>query len=143
MGVTFSHGDARWSHTGFHAFRSRLAVQIGMSYSGISGPLRLDGHLCLHANTNTGCEVWDDPIVPLLDHSNCNIQLTPDECKTVAPRLRELVDEWGNFAAKLSFSFSFSFTDRDRELACDQMMGRRLASAMEKCAAAEECLTFQ
>jgi hypothetical protein len=35
-----------------------------------------------------------DPIVPLLDHSDCDGELTPGHCKQVAPRLRELVANW-------------------------------------------------
>ena len=40
---------------------------------------------------------WDnvkDPITPLLNHSDCDGELTPEECRTVAPRLRELVANW-------------------------------------------------
>jgi hypothetical protein len=35
-----------------------------------------------------------DPIVPLLHHSDCDGELTPEQCAVIAPRLRELVSGW-------------------------------------------------
>ncbi|MNS40516.1 hypothetical protein D3C72_728320 [compost metagenome] len=35
-----------------------------------------------------------DDIVPLLNHSDCDGELTPDECRKVGPRLIELVSQW-------------------------------------------------
>jgi hypothetical protein len=50
-------------------------------------------------------QVTNDPILPLLNHSDCDGHLTPEECKAVAPRLRELIpqlDDWDRSqAAKL------------------------------------------
>ena len=37
-----------------------------------------------------------DDIVPLLNHSDCDGDLTVEECKRVAPRLRELVKDWSD-----------------------------------------------
>ena len=40
---------------------------------------------------------WDKmthDIKPLLNHSDCDGVLTPDECRQVAPALRRLVAEW-------------------------------------------------
>jgi hypothetical protein len=36
----------------------------------------------------------DDAIVPLLNHSDCDGELTPEECATISPRLRELAAAW-------------------------------------------------
>ena len=42
--------------------------------------------------------LWDgndkDDIIPLLNHSDCDDELTISECKQIAPRLRELVEKW-------------------------------------------------
>jgi len=35
-----------------------------------------------------------DNIEPLLNHSDCDGILSPEECKRVAPRLRELIKDW-------------------------------------------------
>ena len=40
---------------------------------------------------------WDklkDDIVPFLNHSDCEGELTPEECATIDPRLRELIKDW-------------------------------------------------
>ena len=83
MGVSFSHGNARWSYFGFHEFRSKLAEEIGISLKEMEG--------------FGGDKPWDginDPIVPLLNHSDCDGILTPEECGSVYPRLIELVSDW-------------------------------------------------
>ena len=68
-------------------------------------------------------ESLSDDIVPLLNHSDCDGELTPDECRTVAPRLRELVAGWPD-------------DDRDKRQALD------LADGMELAATNGESLTF-
>lgn len=83
MGVSFSHGEAGWSYGGFKNFRVELAASIGIKLDDMVG--------------FNGGVPWDtvaDPIKPLLDHSDCDGELTPDECRAVAPRLRELVAGW-------------------------------------------------
>lgn len=83
MGLDFSHTDARWSYGGFNNFRRRLANEIGMNLDDMEG---FDGNIPFH--------IYQDDIIPLLNHSDCDGELTPDECKQVAPRLRELVSGW-------------------------------------------------
>jgi len=39
-------------------------------------------------------EDYDDPILPLLNHSDCDGELAPEVCQVVAPRLREIVTGW-------------------------------------------------
>lgn len=80
----------------------------------------------LYAMVGCGGETaWDkvaDPIKPLLNHSDCEGHLTPEECAAVAPRLRELVDGWeGDF---------------------DKYRALELARGMEAAAAAGELLEF-
>lgn len=83
MGLDFSHTDARWGYSGFNNFRRRLAKEIGMDLDAMEG----FGGDILFSNFN-------DDILPLLDHSDCDGELTVNECKKVAPRLRELVSDW-------------------------------------------------
>lgn len=81
MGLDFSHCDAHWSYGCFMSFRIQLAELIGHDlYSIRRNP-----------------QITDDPILPLLNHSDCAGHLTPEECRAVAPRLRELIpqlDDW-------------------------------------------------
>lgn len=66
-----------------------------------------------------------EAIVPLLNHSDCDGQLTPDECRAIAPRLREIVEGWNDFEWKY-----------DREKAIE------LANGMDAAAANNEPLEF-
>lgn len=107
MGIDFSHGGASWSYGGFGQFRTRLAEAIGITLTEMRG--------------FRGLREWstvDDPIVPLLNHSDCDGELPAIVCATVAPRLREIVSAWPDDPF-----------DYDRENAL------RLADGMEECAA--------
>ena len=112
MGVDFTFCDVSWSYGGFHRFRRRLAAEIGID---------------LDCMVGFGGEVpWDsisDPIVPLLDHSDCDGDIAPDVAVLVAPRLRELVASW-------------PVQDYDRQMAL------RLADGLEAAANAGEAILF-
>lgn len=85
MGLDFSHCDASWGYFGFMRFRKRLASMIG-----VQDIMQMSGY------KESGGEGWpdDDPIVDLLVHSDCEGVLTPEECKAIGPRLREMVTPW-------------------------------------------------
>jgi hypothetical protein len=69
-------------------FRKRLASSIGIDLE------KMDGFTA--AKNSVGLP-WDkiiDPIKPLLDHSDCDGELSAAACRVVAPRLRQLVADW-------------------------------------------------
>ena len=71
---------ARWSYSGFHRFRVRVARLAGIDLDTME--------------TYSGESPWsgvNDALKPLLHHSDCEGELSPDECATVAPRLAELI----------------------------------------------------
>ena len=74
---------ARWSYSGFNRFRKRLAEQLGFSLDQMVG-----------FGGDVPWNTVSDPIVPLLDHSDCEGELSPLEAASVAPRLREMVAGW-------------------------------------------------
>lgn len=83
MGIDFSHGNAHWAYSGFNRFRTQLAEQVGIKLKdmyGFGGKISWNG--------------FNDDIVPLLNHSDCDGHLTPDECKRIVPRLKELIKDW-------------------------------------------------
>ena len=83
MGIDFSRSKAHWSYSGFAGFRRRLALEIEVDLGmmdGFGGDIPFDS--------------IKDPIEPLLNHSDCDGGLTPNDCSKVAPRLRELVSDW-------------------------------------------------
>lgn len=101
----------RWSYSGFNSFRERLAEAINVPLRSMVG--------------FGGDQEWDadDPIVPLLNHSDCDGELSPDDCGRVSPRLRELIAAWAP-------------DDYDR------VQGEKLATMMAECAEAGEPLIF-
>ena len=102
MGLDFSHCEARWGYGGFGEFRKRLAKEIGMDLDAMEG---FGGDIPF-SNFN-------DDIIPLLNHSDCEGELTVEECKKVAPRLKEMVLSWED--------------DRDRRNALELVEGIELA----------------
>lgn len=123
MGLDFSHGDAHWAYGGFHRFRERLAEHEGFDLNDMHGfcaPWR--GH---DRETHPD-RSWDEvatPLKPLLNHSDADGELTPDECKQVEPRLREILAGWPE-------------DDYDRQ------PGEALAEAMRGCILTGEPLEF-
>lgn len=113
MGIDFSHGDATWAYSGFNRARTRLAAVIGLNLDNMVG--------------FGGNQEWPDanvnPLVHLLDHSDCDGELTVQQCKSVAPALRKAVASWPD--------------DYDKQ------MFIRLAEGMEEAATANEPLQFQ
>jgi hypothetical protein len=93
-----------WSYSGFNLFRERLAKEIDLDLRAMEG--------------YGGDRPWSavkDPLVPLLNHSDAEGAINEEECRTIAPRLRELVRRWPD-------------DDPDRE------QGEALADAMEEAA---------
>lgn len=85
MGLDFSHGDAHWGYSGFNIFREKLAHEIGMDLRTMEG-----------FNGNIPFSKYNDDILPLLDHSDCDGELTVDECIKIVPRLREIIGKWSD-----------------------------------------------
>lgn len=83
MGLDFSHTEAHWTYLHFSEFRKSLAT-----FEGIDLP-RMKGYVA----DGQPWETVTTPLVPLLDHSDCDGELTPDQCTQVAARLREVVEE--------------------------------------------------
>lgn len=122
MGLDFSHGPEyerfgpfgpQWSYTGFNRFRRRLSQAEGFDLDGMAGFI-VNGAPWSTVAT---------PLTPLLNHSDCDGNMTPEECKQVAPRLKEIVDGWEP-------------GDYDRQSALE------LVAAMEYCAEHGETLEF-
>lgn len=118
MGIYFSAEFVRswkeapsWSYGNFNKFRQRLAAEIGIDLSEMAG---FGGH----------CHWKDvDPIETFLNHSDCDGELSAEECETVAPRLRELIAKWNEH-------------DVDRQRA------ELLAGLMDRCHAEQTPLIF-
>ncbi len=112
MGLDFSGSDAHWGYGSFHRFRCRLAQEIGIDLDHMEG---FDGNL-----------PWKniiDPIVPFLNHSDCEGILTAKECSQIASRLRRLTENW-------------------EESDIDRRQALMLAVSMEECTSQNKDLVF-
>lgn len=85
MGLDFEGSKAHWSYGNFKRFRCRLALEIGIDLDQMAGFAEKDG---------ISWKDFTDPIIPLLNHSDCDGQLSPIECARIAPRLRQLIARW-------------------------------------------------
>lgn len=121
--LDFSHGDVHWSYGGFAEFRIRLAREIGIELYAMEGFTESYRNHDRKRKPIPWTNVKDS-IVPLLNHSDCDGELTPQECETVAPRLRKLVSRWPE-------------DDWDRKRALE------LADAMDEAREASEALEFR
>lgn len=88
QGLGFEDGPS-WTYSGFNRFREAIAAEIGVDLFDMEG--------------FSGVTRWDafdsDPICILLNHSDCDGKILPDDCERIAPRLKELMfvfdeDSW-------------------------------------------------
>lgn len=121
-------GHPSWSYGGFARFRRNLAAEVGINLDNMIG----------FSGDRPGIE-WDnylltEPLVPFLHHSDCDGELSPEVCATVAPRLREIITKWPEKDEE---------PPSDKRSGYDRMMGLRLASLMETAARNGAELLFQ
>lgn len=83
MGLGFSHGDAHWSYGGFNRARSKLAAEFGLELAEMEG---FGGKVPWNHSVS--------PVMELLDHSDCDGELTAKQCQAIAPALRAAVAPW-------------------------------------------------
>ncbi|MCK9570870.1 hypothetical protein M0R72_18110 [Candidatus Pacearchaeota archaeon] len=114
---------AGWSYSGFMKYRRKLANEIGLVLNDMIG--------------FGGDEEWpdakDEPLVHLLDHSDCDGELTADQCRELLPRLKEIVDEWKERTpANMGFAYE----------RYDIQQSEELCNMLEYCAEHGESLLF-
>jgi len=83
MGIDFSHGEAHWAYSGFMRFRSLLAETLGYTTP-----------LTEMYDNGTYDIMKKEPIYPLINHSDCDGELTVAEMKQILPQLIKIVDIW-------------------------------------------------
>lgn len=170
MGLDFSHCNAQWSYSGFNTFRRMVAKSCGFclddmegfsiaSYSEALEKTRAEYDPDGDEEYNEILErIWtemieaegpkrswdeiDDPIVPLLHHSDCDGHLTPEECAQVAPRLREIVTVWPDRVQSYVELDGVGKVPGPWFDNYDKVQALRLVEGMEKAAAANENLRF-
>lgn len=127
MGLNFmmciyssTEADPSWSYGGFGRFREKIADSIGIKLSDMQG----------FGGETPWKNPKEDPIIYLLDHSDCDGILTLYQMESLIPRLREIIDSW-------------EFTEKQNEdLGYDFRMGKNLIEAMEECVRESADLIF-
>ncbi len=140
-----------WSYGGFMRFRVKLAAELGINLRMMWGFMPEPFQIAAHRGVpdmkvtaiaqgfyDSWCESqnqwwrdnalqWEDlepnPIYDLLSHSDCDGDLSAEQCAAIAPVLRESVKGWPQ-------------DDYDRKMA------EALANAMELCASVDRRLIF-
>lgn len=83
MGIDFSHSEAAWSYGGFNRFRNKLVATLGVGTT--------FDNICESKNIQP---IEKFEILPLLNHSDCDGELTPKEMKQIIPQLKDIVSNW-------------------------------------------------
>ena len=111
MGLGFSvNGKScgNWSYSGFMSFRERIASSIGIELRDMQGFSKIPSSFIVehgYLAYREACEKedlsnkisWDtvnDPIKILLNHSDCDGEIPPEECYDIAIRLEEIIKDW-------------------------------------------------
>lgn len=80
MGLDTTHGCWNGPYSSFGTFREELAAQIGenlKAFEGFGGDKSFDK--------------LDHPVKPLLDHSDCDGELSPAECESIVEGLNQII----------------------------------------------------
>ena len=97
MGLDFSHGDAHFSYPGFSLFRKRLMAVLGIDVEDMEG-FENDRRKDMIKRGLATQRKWEslppDDIYLLVDHSDCDGELTVQECQKIVPRLKQLTVFW-------------------------------------------------
>lgn len=123
MGIDFTHTQAHWSYVGFSRFRQALALHEGFELDDMKG-----------FGGDRDWSTVDTALKPLLDHSDCDGDMAPADCASVAPRLREAID--------FLWPAETSTWEQNPGASLNRQNGLLLADGMEAAAAADEHFEF-
>ncbi|WP_032376698.1 hypothetical protein [Rhodococcoides fascians] len=116
-------GRAQWAYSGFNRFRTKLAGAEGINLD------QMDGYAMVEFRYVKGLPWTDESgndvtvLRPFLDHSDCDGELTWEECAQVVDRIEEIVATWD---------------PEDR----DTMQGRLMVEDMRECVTEQTSLRF-
>lgn len=95
MGLDTTHGAWNGPCNYFNCFRRWLANQIGIDlydYIGFGKFVKTEGGIEYVETGFNDLKSIKHDIQPLLDHSDCDGLLTPEECQRVANGLKDIID---------------------------------------------------
>lgn len=83
MGLDTTHDAWHGPYSSFNQFRKWLAAKIG---------IELYDYIGYGDNATKDLKSIEHDIQPLLDHSDCDGELTPEECKRISAGLKQIID---------------------------------------------------
>jgi hypothetical protein len=92
MGLDVSHGDFHMSYSGFNELRQRISKSLGFNLSNFQG-----------FGGNKRWYECKSPIKALLNHSDCDGDLTVPEMINMLPELKRVCKSWEESIYKNSF----------------------------------------
>jgi len=115
-----------FTYHSFHEFRNRIARYCGFpnAYPDTDGDIYKNFRWKEMESTH--------PMFPLMDHSDCDGEMDPDDCGKVGAHLKVLADEWK--------AEPENEDDKDREY--DIEMAEKLSEVMLQCYKNDETLLF-
>ncbi len=123
MGIDFTYKKRKenekmphWSYSGFNRFREKIANELGINIREMEGWGRIDFTDEQHTEFNKNAKKWknvQNPIKYLLNHSDCDGQISAKRCGKIAEIIDKAVIDWDD--------------DYDKE------SGKLLAKAMRTC----------
>ena len=99
MGLDTSHNCWHGPYSSFNDFRKALANQIGIN---------LDDYIGYGDKGTKDLESIPHDIMPLLNHSDCDGELSPDECTRIAKGLDDVLS---NFKDDAVSKYPYNFKD--------------------------------
>lgn len=114
MGIAFrvANGNksyASWSYSGFKVFRERLAEAIGITLNQMEGFHNVDSKIIreqgwdayvkamnddLSRDDKISWDSIDNPLVPFLNHSDCDGHLSDEICGAIADQIEKIISDW-------------------------------------------------
>lgn len=104
MGLDTTHNAWHGPYSSFGRWRKWLAKQIGFNLEEMQG-----------YGGDRPFDEMDHDIKPLLNHSDCDGELSPEECKQIANGLKQIIDKVSNQSTDLIESRHIEVTIQFRE----------------------------
>lgn len=82
MGLDTTHDAFHGPYSSFNKWRHWLAHQIGIN---------LNDYFGYGGNGTKDIESIDHPLMPLFNHSDCDGELTPEECRQIIKGLKDIL----------------------------------------------------
>lgn len=97
MGLDTTHNAWHGPYSSFNTFRVNMAKMIGMDLNKMEG-----------FGGDTPFSQFDDDLCILLDHSDCDGDISPEDCKKLSVRLDELIKKMHPQTSVYQFAKQFS-----------------------------------